>query len=142
MMHFAFCFVSVFVFVVSVFVVSSSSWCLGRAVVCDCGTPWTFLLPFLLLFGATSGDKGEVLRRYNWFKPLFLNSTFILTVPRRFFCCSSSLFSNVAFVLSLFVPYVSFFWCLGKAVLRKCELILAPRKHPHIILTPLKPTFI
>ena len=27
--------------------VSSSSWGLGRAVVCDCGTPWTFLLPFL-----------------------------------------------------------------------------------------------
>ena len=25
--------------------VSSSSWCLGRAAVCDCGTPWTFLLP-------------------------------------------------------------------------------------------------
>ena len=32
--------------------VSSSSWGLGRAAVCDCGTPWTFLLPFLenLLF--------------------------------------------------------------------------------------------
>ena len=28
--------------------VSSSSWCLERAAVCDCGTPWTFLLPFLL----------------------------------------------------------------------------------------------
>ena len=28
--------------------VSSSSWCLGRAAVCDCGTPWTFLLPFSL----------------------------------------------------------------------------------------------
>ena len=27
--------------------VSSSSWCLGRAAVCDCGTPWTFLLLFL-----------------------------------------------------------------------------------------------
>ena len=27
--------------------VSSSSWGLGRAAVCDCGTPWTFLLPFL-----------------------------------------------------------------------------------------------
>ena len=27
--------------------VSSSSWGLGRATVCDCGTPWTFLLPFL-----------------------------------------------------------------------------------------------
>ena len=25
---------------------SSSSWVLGRAAVCDCGTPWTFLLPF------------------------------------------------------------------------------------------------
>ena len=24
----------------------SSSWCLGRVAVCDCGTPWTFLLPF------------------------------------------------------------------------------------------------
>ena len=30
--------------------VSSSSWCLGRAAVCDCGTPWTFLLPFLSTF--------------------------------------------------------------------------------------------
>ena len=26
--------------------VSSSSWCLGRAAVCDCGTLWTFFLPF------------------------------------------------------------------------------------------------
>ena len=26
--------------------VFSSSWCLGRAAVCDCGTPWTFFLPF------------------------------------------------------------------------------------------------
>ena len=25
--------------------VSSSSWRLGRVAVCDCGTPWTFLLP-------------------------------------------------------------------------------------------------
>ena len=25
---------------------SISSWCLSRAAVCDCGTPWTFLLPF------------------------------------------------------------------------------------------------
>ena len=25
--------------------VSASSWGLGRAAVCDCGTPWTFLLP-------------------------------------------------------------------------------------------------
>ena len=26
--------------------VSSSSWGLGRAAFCDCGTLWTFLLPF------------------------------------------------------------------------------------------------
>ena len=26
--------------------VSSSSWGLGRAAVCNCGTPWTFLLLF------------------------------------------------------------------------------------------------
>ena len=29
--------------------VSSSSWCLRRAAVCDCRTPWTFLLPFFTL---------------------------------------------------------------------------------------------
>ena len=28
--------------------VSSSFWGLGRAAVCDCGIPWTFLLPFFL----------------------------------------------------------------------------------------------
>ena len=28
--------------------VSSSSWCLERAAVCNCGTPWNFLLPLLL----------------------------------------------------------------------------------------------
>ena len=30
--------------------VSSSSWGLGRAAVCDCSTPWTFFLLFLLTF--------------------------------------------------------------------------------------------
>ena len=29
--------------------VCSSSWGLGRAAVCDCGTPWTFLLLFFFL---------------------------------------------------------------------------------------------
>ena len=31
--------------------VSSSSWGLGRAAVCDCGTPWTFLLLSYFFFG-------------------------------------------------------------------------------------------
>ena len=41
--------------------VSSSSWGLGRAAVCDCGTPWTSLLPFfskvLLSFFSISEKK-------------------------------------------------------------------------------------
>ena len=46
---------SVFLYVCSIYAcldlsVSSSSWCQGRAAVCDCGTPWTFLLPFFFFF--------------------------------------------------------------------------------------------
>ena len=43
--------------------VSSSSWCLGRAAACGCGTPWTFLLPFLhhpytlLIYGYLNGGS-------------------------------------------------------------------------------------
>ena len=32
------------------FVCFLSSWCLERASVCDCGTPWTFLLPLFFFF--------------------------------------------------------------------------------------------
>ena len=35
--------------------VSTSSWCLGTTVVCDSGTPWTFLLPFFFLVGWGGG---------------------------------------------------------------------------------------
>ena len=38
----------VFLFLMILIYVSSSYWGLGRAAVCDCGTPWTFLLPFFL----------------------------------------------------------------------------------------------
>ena len=37
--------------------VSSSPWCLGRAAVCNCGTHWTFLLPF---FYSTDRSKAVV----------------------------------------------------------------------------------
>ena len=30
--------------------VSSSSWCVGRAAVCDCGTPWIFTFFFFFFF--------------------------------------------------------------------------------------------
>ena len=46
-----------FVRFVLVWSVSSSSWGLGRASVCDCGTPWTFLLPF---FYSTDRSKAMV----------------------------------------------------------------------------------
>ena len=38
--------------------VSSSSWGLGRAAVCDCdcGTPWTFLLPFYYNINASNNN--------------------------------------------------------------------------------------
>ena len=42
---------------------SSSSWGLGRAAVCDCGTPWTFLLPF---FHIQVGQDGPDKLRVNW----------------------------------------------------------------------------
>ena len=37
--------------------VSSSSWCLGRAVIYDCGTPWTFLLLFFISFLSLQASK-------------------------------------------------------------------------------------
>ena len=62
------------------FVGSSSSWGLGRAAVCDCGTPWTFLLPFF----PTDCSKA---------------------VPLLHFLVCASPVSYVEFVLLLFVPH-------------------------------------
>ena len=39
--------------------VSSSTWGLGRAAFCDCGTHWTFLLPFLERYATTQKWKKE-----------------------------------------------------------------------------------
>ena len=44
--------------------VSSSSWYLGRAAVCDCGTPWTFLLPFLVCRNANS-QRSRILQPHS-----------------------------------------------------------------------------
>ena len=38
-----------FVRFVLILSVSSSTWCLGRVAAWDCGTPWTFLLPFFYI---------------------------------------------------------------------------------------------
>ena len=48
--------------------VSSSSLCLGRAAVCDCGTPWTFLLPFFVFHS----DDGNFLWILNFVRAVLL----------------------------------------------------------------------
>ena len=47
---------------------------------------------------------------------LFISKA-VLLLP--FFVCASVV-SYVVFVMSIFVPHLSFFWCLGWAVLRVC----------------------
>ena len=51
--------ICLFVLYVLVFVIFSSSWCRGLAVVCDCGTPWTFLLTVLKDSNQTIGKTTE-----------------------------------------------------------------------------------
>ena len=50
--------------------VSSSSWGLGRAAVCDCGTPWTFL--FLFFFFLVTGLVAVGIRPSLPFKGVYL----------------------------------------------------------------------
>ena len=45
---------------------------------------------------------------------------FLLADPGWFFFVCASMVLNVAFVLFLFVPHLSFVWCLGRTVLRDC----------------------
>ena len=52
-------FVCLFVLYLLVFVIFSSSWCLGLAVVCDFGTPWTFLLTVFKDSNQTIGKTTE-----------------------------------------------------------------------------------
>ena len=40
----------------------------------------------------------------------------------KLFFVSAYVVSNVAFVLSLFVPRLFLFWCLGRAVLHDCSI--------------------
>ena len=42
-----------------IFVIFSSSWCRGLAVVCDFGTPWTFLITVLKDSNQTIGKTTE-----------------------------------------------------------------------------------
>ena len=46
----------------------------------------------------------------------------LLTVPRRFFCCSPSFFVRLCLICDGYVVLISFFCCLGKTVLRDCVI--------------------
>ena len=50
----------------------------------------------------------------------------------QFFFVHTSLVLYVTFVLSLFVPHLSFFWCLGKVVLRDSAISWVS-SHIHLI---------
>ena len=71
--------------------VSSSSWGLGRAAVCDCDTPWTFLLPFFTLL--------TVRRRLSRFQSY---SLLICDLFYEAICFMSCL---VLFILVFFSPF-------------------------------------
>ena len=65
--------------------VSSSSWGLGRAAVCDCGTPWTFLLPFFCFVLVTIYFDKMVIYLLNKvkaseFEPIILNDINIFII--------------------------------------------------------------
>ena len=67
-----------------------------------------------------SQSTWDLREKKNWFKPSSSfctdrsNAVFLL---QFFYVYSVSVVSYVAFVLSLFVPHLFFFWCLGMAVL-------------------------
>ena len=81
--------------------VSSSSWGLGRAAVCDCGSPWTFLLPF---FYSADRSRAVVPVLVLFFVALKVYST------RRFVVC----LSMCHFVLVFFSPFSIAITSLGK----------------------------
>ena len=45
--------------------VSSSSLGLGSAAVCDCGTPWTFLLPLFFIMSVSEEKQSSVIEAYS-----------------------------------------------------------------------------
>ena len=66
---------------------SSSPWCLGRAAACDCGTSWTFLLPFYFI----------------------CNVCFVIFVPHLFFfwCLGKTVLRDCGFL-----GYLHLYLCL------------------------------
>ena len=99
--------------------VSSSSWCLGRAAVCECGTPLTFLLPF---FGAFHTFVWFALVWFCLF-PLPLGVLeglrFVFVALTGLFSYSFWCFSYVCLFCACLILSASS-WCLGRATVCYC----------------------
>ena len=86
---------------------SSSSWCLGRAAACDCGTPWTFLLPSLLfvytIFLTTSFSIRSLLFVHTIFFTTFISN-------EVFAVCLHYILDNFHFQWGFCCFYTLYFW--------------------------------
>ena len=78
------------------------------------------------MYRAASEVNGKVSREEKWFQSHSNSLTDSSNaVPLlHFFLACASVVSYVVFVLSLYVPHLSFFWCLGKAILPGCVIFL------------------
>ena len=80
--------------------VSSSSWCLGRVAVCNCGTPWTFLLLFYAFRKRHSCETQLTTVVNDWVKILDKEGqvdTFILAFEKSFDTPPHELLKNKLF---------------------------------------------
>ena len=107
-----------------VFVIGTFSWCRLYVLHCDVSENPMRTEHLFSSFRVASELRVRFCANKTGLSTPSLPLVFRLTIPRRFLCGSSSLFvtsvdSYMAF-MSLFVPFLSFFWCLGKAVLRDC----------------------
>ena len=71
------------------FSVSSSSWCLGWAAVCDCGTPWTFLLPFLMYKFRQNVGKPEISDHFSEIVVVYKRKGYNIIVMKQSACLAA-----------------------------------------------------
>ena len=91
------------------------SWGLGRAAVCDCGTPRTFLLPFFLIC--------ILLKKKDWISSLFLSQKrSVLGVITVIICIKQS--NTLVIFTNLFQSSINMFYSIEpKALITEEDVI-------------------
>ena len=92
--------------------VLSSSWCLGRAAICDCVTPWTFLLPCFECYQSVQ-EKITVPGKY----PMTFRLSYYDPCPLPY---SVQVAQNFLDLCCLDLSVLSSSWCLGRAAICDC----------------------